>query len=191
MPDDSRKQLREPLAGFTVDEPFTQPPTGKIDSLKIQKKVSDKKIHRPAPLRNTMVEDSKIIAMQARSKSGIFQRSTTKMSSSFSKTEAEENVVPRVMPSPGQQNRIRLAYRTDKDTTRMIERLERRVNSLIAEKSELASQIRHSSQLQNNRRPAAPAREIVIVKQPAIRDRTSRAFWERRYLSRFHLKILR
>jgi hypothetical protein len=86
----------------------------------------------------------------------------------------------------------KMVYRTNKDNTKQIEQLKHTVNELAAKNSELESQIyKNKAQTEKQQRNLPATKEPVIVQQPAKVTQTPSAFWERSYLNRFHLKMLR
>ncbi len=87
----------------------------------------------------------------------------------------------------------KMVYRTNKDNTKQLEQLKHTVNDLVDKNSELESQIRKNrAQTEKQQRNVpSPSQEVINVKHPAKVSQTPSAFWERSYLSRFHLKMLR
>jgi len=71
-----------------------------------------------------------------------------------------------------------------------IEQLRNAVHELATKQSPPREQTRDEAQLQQQQLPP-PVQQVVIVRQPASPARIPHAFWERSYLSRIRIRILR
>ncbi|MDD5319219.1 MAG: hypothetical protein PHD43_01135 [Methylococcales bacterium] len=74
--------------------------------------------------------------------------------------------------------------------TDRIEQLRNAVHELAAKQSPPREQTHDEAELQQQQLPP-PVQQVVIVRQPASQARISHAFWERSYLSRIRIRILR
>ncbi len=95
------------------------------------------------------------------------------------------------------------ANRSNREAAERIEQLRHTVHELASKISSQQSQIRNETQQQPLRSespdqrsgpeqtPSPPPQPVVIIKQSSNRARTPCAFWERSYLGRFHLRLLR
>jgi hypothetical protein len=95
------------------------------------------------------------------------------------------------------------ANRSNREAAERIEALRHTVHELASKVSSLQSQTRNETQQQPLRSespdqrsgpeqtPSPPPQPVVIIKQSSNRARTPCAFWERSYLGRFHLRLLR
>ncbi len=108
-------------------------------------------------------------------------------------SERNANSHNRSATSSTTRNKVQMVNWTNKNNTKEIEQLKNTVNNLAAKNFELESQIhKNSEQTQKQQLKVPPSiQEPVTIKQPAKPSQTSNAFWERRYLSRFHFKMLR
>ncbi len=73
-----------------------------------------------------------------------------------------------------------------------IEQLRRTVHQLTAKVASQPGQTDHPTKPQPPAQmPPPPAQPVVIIQRSSTQARTPHAFWERRYLGRFHLRTLR
>ena len=78
------------------------------------------------------------------------------------------------------------------DTARKIERLQQEVRQLTSQgSSQSAGRDRNTERPKAPRPLSPPAQKVIIVKRFPNPSRTPCAFWERSYLSRFHLRVMR
>ncbi len=85
---------------------------------------------------------------------------------------------------PVEENASRLASAT-------LDQLRQSVHSLVAKVAKPEEKVEDQNQQIVQPQVFNPSRELVIFRQPANRSRVPHAFWERSYLGRLHLNILR
>lgn len=81
---------------------------------------------------------------------------------------------------------------SNRDAAERIEQLRRTVQELTSKVSTLQARTNNETkQQQPEQTPPPPTQPVVIIKRASNQARTPCAFWERSYLSRFHLRTLR
>ncbi len=124
---------------------------------------------------------------------GVKRRESTNLpfpaNSDIASVEPARTVVSSAIPHREKRSRGELMYRSTGAKPETLERLNRAVVELQDQNSQLESQLRRQ-QSPNRWNAGQPANNVIFIRQPARRP-APRAFWERSYLGRYHLKILR
>jgi hypothetical protein len=143
----------------------------------------------PTPSAHRTIRNSKSgIKMDLFGDTGTFNRHELSTGNNFFSIVSKKT--PDVFTSP--YVGANAVNKSNKDAYDRIEQLRNSVHELASKaSSQQAMTYNEIKSNQSEQPPLPPVQPVVIVRQSATQNRTSCAFWERSYLSHFHLRPLR